>query len=415
LNLLALILPLSALVACSSFKKPEAPAAADAVVQPKQVPILIVGTEQKATWDAKGVVVFSEPNTDAVAFYDISDGKRPALLETLPLSNSVFGPPVNIAITPDGSLALISDSITTWQDPKAEKPDAWAMKPATRIHVIDLSGEKPTAIGEVDGGQLMPSGIGISPDGTMALVANRKGKNLTVLKIEGKEVTKTGTVDLGIGEGTNQPAAVTFTPDGRRALVVLHDTAGKIVVVDIGENGEVTHDPSKDMEVGSWVYNVKITPDGKLALTCDIGGGSGGKPDGVEDTVSVIDLTVEPPKVIAQVKVGDAPEGLSISPDGKMAVVGLLNGSNSAHDAAFYHAKGRVVSLSIDSDAKKVVVGNSMEVGGLPEGIQFGPDGKYVYVGNFLTSDVSILAVEGSSLVDTGEVIKLAGRPGSLR
>jgi YVTN family beta-propeller protein len=54
-------------------------------------------------------------------------------------------------------------------------------------------------------------------------------------------------------------------------------------------------------------------------------------------------------------------------------------------------------------------------LGGLPEGAVFSPDGKYLYVGNFLDSDVSILRVDGTKVTDTGKRLQLPGHPASMR
>ncbi len=56
-----------------------------------------------------------------------------------------------------------------------------------------------------------------------------------------------------------------------------------------------------------------------------------------------------------------------------------------------------------------------LEVGGLPEGIVFSPDGKYLYVGNLIDRDVSILRVDGTNVTDTGKRLKLPGQPASMR
>jgi len=54
-------------------------------------------------------------------------------------------------------------------------------------------------------------------------------------------------------------------------------------------------------------------------------------------------------------------------------------------------------------------------LGGLPEGAVFSPDGKYLYVGNFLDGDVSILKVDGTKVTDTGKRFQLPGHPASMR
>ena len=104
--------------------------------------------------------------------------------------------------------------------------------------------------------------------------------------------------------------------------------------------------------------------DGALALTAD--NGAMGMSDGHVDTVSVIDLAAEPPRVIDKVVVGDAPEGLAISPTGQIAVAVLLNGSAGVpKDAWFANPSGKVVVLKIDG--KKATKEGEVDVGGLPE------------------------------------------------
>lgn len=166
-----------------------------------------------------------------------------------------------------------------------------------------------------------------------------------------------------------------------------------------------------DIPVGLWPYNLEVTPNGKLALTAD--NGNAGRSDGHVDTVSVIDLEASPPRVIDRVVVGDAPEGFAISPTGEIAVAILLGGSDGPKNAPFYNKNGRVIVLKIDG--KQVTKTGEVEVGGVPEGVVFSPDGKYLYVGNYTDRDVSILKVEGTRVTDTGKRLQLPGQPASMR
>ena len=129
--------------------------------------------------------------------------------------------------------------------------------------------------------------------------------------------------------------------------------------------------------------------------------------------MSVIDLEAVPPRVIDKVVVGDGPEGLVVSPTGKLAVAVILRGSNAAKNAYFYNRNGSVVALRIDG--KKVTRTNEIEVRGLPEGAVFSADGKYLYVGNFIDQDITILRAEGDTLVPTGKSFALQGHPASMR
>src|SRR2546423_1935724 len=157
-----------------------------------------------------------------------------------------------------------------------------------------------------------------------------------------------------------------FTPDGKRALVVKFNDH-KVSLLDV--NGDKVTYSKLDLPTGQWPYNVAVAPSGKLALTADNGGA--GSSDGSVDTVSVIDLEAQPPRVIDRVVVGDGPEGLAMSPKGDLAVAAILAGSNNK-PAYFYHRNGYITVLRIDG--KKVTNVKQLEVGGLPEAALFTPD-----------------------------------------
>jgi DNA-binding beta-propeller fold protein YncE len=383
---------LSVSVGCSLGLLLSGPAAAAA-------DLMLSGNDQKVTWDEAGKIVASAPGGDTVSLIDIgTDPAKPRIVAELPLMNSIFGPPTNLAITPDGKLALVANSMR-WE----QEGQAWAPKPDNKVYVIDLEASPPAHIATVEVGD-QPSGMAISKAGDLALVANRASKNVSVLAIRGREVDLVGNVDMG-----DVVAAVAIAPDGRRALAAKFPSH-KIALLEI--DGQTVTYGGHDIPVGLWPYNVAITPDGKLALTAD--NGASGASDGHVDTVSVIDLEADPPRVIDKVVVGDAPEGLAISPTGELAVAVLLKGSGAvARDAWFRNDAGSVVALRIDG--KRVTRGEEVAVGRLPEGVVFSRDGSHLYVGNFIDGNVSVLRIEGGRIADTGQRLKLPGHPASMR
>ena len=360
--------------------------------------LILVANDEKQSWDDAGRVVLGPHGKDSVSIVDIgTDPLAPKIVVNLPLDNTIAGPPVNLAITPDEGLALVANSMNVVEEGGVRK-----QVPDNRLWVIDLTASPPRLIDTVPVGK-QPSGMSINAAGTLALIANRADGSISVLRISGKKVTLIDTVVIG-----EQVAHVRFTPDGKRALAAKFP-GHKIAMLDV--DGEKVTYAKYDMGVGLWPYNVDVTPDGRLALTAD--NGNSGAADGQIDTVSVIDLEAKPPRVIDKVVVGDGPEGLAISPTGKLAVAVLLRGSNSAKSAFFYNRNGSVVALRIDG--KTVTKTNEVEVRGLPEGAVFSQDGRYLYVGNFIDQDVSILRVEGDRLVNTGKSLTLPGHPASMR
>ncbi len=362
----------------------------------RSAPLMIVGNDEKLLWDDQFKPVLSLPGKDSVLIVDLADPLAPKIIANLPLKNSVVGPPVNVDIDPTGSVALVADSVNVTKD-----GDALKQVPDDKVHVVDLKASPPKAIATITVGK-QPSGLSISPAGDLALVANREDKSISVLSIKGTEVKLIDTVAMG-----ESVSHVAFTPDGKRALAVKFP-AHKVAVLDVAGD-KVT--PTKiELPTGLWPYNVAVAPGGKIALTSDNGGA--GSSDGSVDTVSVIDLEAQPPRIIDRVVVGDGPEGLAISPKGDVAVSVILAGSNNK-PAYFYHRNGFVSVLRIDG--KKVTKIKEVEVGGLPEAAVFTPDGRYLLVGNYLDQDFSILRVEGTEVTDTGKRFKVPGHPASAR
>ena len=356
--------------------------------------LMIVGNDEKMTWDAAGKQVFLPPGKDTVSIIDITSREAPTIVASLPLMNSIIGPPTNLAITPDGRLAIVANALNWVRDGSAWKPE-----PDNRLYVINLATQPPRHIATVEVGK-QPSGLAINPRGDLLLVACREDKSINVLAIQGDNVKLIDRVSV------DDPVVhVVFTPDGNRALAAKFLTH-RVALLNV--NGQQVTYAKYDMPTGLQPINIDVTPDGKLALVANVGFS-----DGHFDTVSVIDLEAKPPRVIDHVVVGDAPEGLAMSPTGEFAIAVLLRASNQPKTAWYYNKNSSVVVLKIDG--KKVTKVGEVEVGGLAEGAVFSPDGKYLYVGNYLNSDVSILKVDGTTVTDTGKRLQLPGHPASMR
>jgi DNA-binding beta-propeller fold protein YncE len=361
--------------------------------------IMVVGIDRKFAYDENAVRQALEPDHDEVQFYDIHDPMAPRLVGSLPLENSIVGPPTNIAVTPDGSIALIANAV------HSEKAGAgWKAVPADEVFVVDLKSQPPRLAQTLKVGR-QPSGIAISKDGRFALVANRDSKSATMLKLDGATVSVGDTVATEDSIG-----AIAIAPDGRRAIAT-RTAAHKVVLMQISPDRKLTVEA--DLWTGLFPWNVAIAPDGRTALVNNIG--NNGQSDGGAKTVSVIDLSAAVPFVSQQVSVGDAPEGVVFSPNGVAAVITILQGSYDAPATAWFrHDRGAVTLLKI-ADHKASVV-NSVDVGAFPEGIAFAPDNQHLYVGNFHSHSISILKIDASGhLADTGRIIKLSGPPASLR
>src|ERR1700757_781413 len=176
--------------------------------------LLITGNDEKVSFDENtGKTITHPAGKDTVSIIDITDPVKPKIVVNLPLMNTITGPPVNLAITPDRHLALVANSLDWVKD-----GEGWKGVPDNKIYVIDLTASPPAQIATVEAGK-QASGMAINRAGTLALVANRADDTVTVLAIDGKPVKPVGTVSVATKPTAAMPkpppalpTAVAITP-----------------------------------------------------------------------------------------------------------------------------------------------------------------------------------------------------------
>src|ERR1700737_4437915 len=154
-------------------------------------PLMIVGNDEKLLWDDDGKRVLFPAGMDSVMILDLANPEAPKIVANLPMKNSVVGPPVNVAIDPTNSIALVADSVDVVKD-----GDKLKQVPDDKVYVIDLKATPPKLAGTVTVGK-QPSGLSFNPAGNLALVANRGDKSIGVLSVKGSEVKVLDTADVG--------------------------------------------------------------------------------------------------------------------------------------------------------------------------------------------------------------------------
>ena len=313
------------------------------------------------------------------------------------VSNSVVGPPSNIAISPDGRLALVASSVKY----DASNESLWS--PDTLIHVIDLTSDEPKIVGQVHS-DAQPSGISFTRDGKLALVANRAAGTVTPLSIDGQRVTALASVK--VCEPADLASDVAVSRDGRRAYVSINERNHlRELIID----GTKLTPTERKISVYGKPYRVVVTSDGELCLTA--GSGVGGAPD--NDAVSIIDLTVEPVRAIQHVTIGQGPESCELSPDGNLLAVVLMNGSNLPPGNPLLTKQGRLDLL--ERQGKTYVPVQQLPIGPIPEGVAFTADGKKLVVQSHPERKLWVFAIENNRARDTGERIDVPGMASSLR
>jgi DNA-binding beta-propeller fold protein YncE len=335
-----------------------------------------------------------KPADDTVTIIDLGVSP-PKVIGELKAPSSVVGPPQNVAITPDESIALVAASM------KVDPADPTKLTPDNRLSVIDLKAKPPAVIATIETA-LGPSGISINHAGTLALIANANGGVVSILTISGKTVTAAGKVDLG--NPKSLPRGVAFPPDGKMALVSRYGDH-KISVLSV--DGSKVEDTKRVMTGGFAPYAIQISPKGDVAVVGNQGGLTGDI-----DTINVIDLTGRAPRVVHTLDVGQTVEGLAFSDDGNYFAVTAQDGSARAPTHPFYNDNTLLVVFSVNGTNLTKVA--DAKTGKWGQGAVWSRDGKTLLVQSMVDNALSVLSFDGKNLKITGE-IKVNGGPEGLR
>jgi DNA-binding beta-propeller fold protein YncE len=330
--------------------------------------IAVSVNDNKSVLDNGVSKVVANAPPDTVAIIDMRT-LPPRLLDEfeLPGGGGGGGRAPSVAVTPEESIALVSDN---------------------RLSVIDLTLRPPRVVAT------LPAGA----------VANRGDCTVSVFGIAGKAVTPAGAVRLG-GAPDCGASQVAISPDGRSALVT-RDNDHKVSVLAI-DGLKVSH-TQRDLSPGLRPDGIDFCVPGSIAVVANVGAGQGDT-----DTLSVIDMTAQPPRIIEALSVGQTPQGIKCSPDGSYMAVVVMNGSNKPKESPFYSPNGKLVLYMVAG--KTLQKFGELPLGNWPQGVAFAPDGLTVLVQNRAQKDIQVFRIDGMRLVDTGQRIALKGGGAALR
>lgn len=345
----------------------------------------------------KQIMVENGAAADNVTILDLS-AMPPKVIGEVPAPTSVSGPPTTIAVAPDESIALVtSHSKVSPDDPKKLVAD-------NRLTVIDLKAKPAKVVATLEAGK-SPASVAFTIKGDLALVANRGDGTVSVFTVAGSTLTKVETVT--VGDEKSGPSGLAITPDGKTALVTLDGSAANaIVVLDI--DGTKITPQKRLLTAGVRPYGIAISPDGKLAVVAHQG-----RTDGDIDPVSVIDLTAKPFRVVATMGVGQTPEGVAFSPNGKFLAMTIMEGSSFPPDSPFYNDGGRVVVYAVKGTRLSKVA--EAKIGHWSQGLVWTGNGKRILVENMVEKNVMVFDFDGKALKDTAKRITLKGGGAALR
>lgn len=269
-----------------------------------------------------------------------------------------------------------------------------------------------------------PVAIATPPALTLA-VADLRGHALVVVRTDDRSATRR----IALPGGPHEMVAL---PDGR--LVVSLEQYGALAVVDVARGdvtrltvGGVPHGLAVD---GTTLYVTDRSADAVRRFSIDTLEERAPLPVGV--TPHIVATGADGTLLVAnagedtlnigerKLPVSHVPESIAVGADGVVATAGSIGGTLhlfdrdgraiGAHDLGGrpvrlqYDSPGRVLAASLSAErAVAFVEGGSVRrvvVGGVPDGLAFSPDGRWLYVGDMYGGEVAVVDVRQGRLVE---------------
>jgi len=201
-----------------------------------------------------------------------------------------------------------------------------------------------------------PTGVAVSPDGTLVYVANQSSGGVSVIS------TKLNALLTTILTTGNSPTALTVSPDGTR-LYVVNLNSNDLSVINTGTYSLITTIP-----VGGYPNGVAVSPDGSRVYVANS-----------TNSITVIDATQNTVKTT--IPVGKGPYGLTVSPDGLTLYVAISGANNVA-----------VINTATNTVTTTIPVGLN------PLGVAMSPDGSLLYVSNQFSKTISVISTATNAI-----------------
>ncbi|AJP47666.1 hypothetical protein PG1C_02715 [Rugosibacter aromaticivorans] len=358
--------------------------------------------EPKVTLENGMIKVAQSPVPDSAVFFEFS-GATARKLGQVFVPTHLWGPPSSVAVSVNGSFALVSASMRldpNKKDGTSVSEDRYSslgstalgslqrlmqtrFLPDDRLSVVDLAASPLRVMQTIRLGA-SPSSVAMSPTGMMALAMHPNDDSVTVLSIAAdRQVTIMERLPIGRGAG---PVAAAFSPDGRRVLLTrFGDNKVSLYAVE-----GLRLKPLRDMVAGVRPFSVSYCGGTGLAVVSNMG------VNGDADTISLIDTTAAPPRVVDTVSVGPVPEGVACAPDGQYVAALIQNMSNLPTDNPLYSPNSKLVLLKIDG--KHLYRISEASSGVWTQGVGFLDDSRTLFAESIGDRSVYLFRIEDDAL-----------------
>jgi DNA-binding beta-propeller fold protein YncE len=347
----------------------------------------------------------TRPEPDSISVLRVS-GAKVKLLGSVAAPAAMIGPPASVAVSKNSRFALV----TACQQLNGDK-----LVPSDTISVVDLSvPANPRVVQSAHAGP-GASGVSLSPNGKLALVANTEDSTISVFSVRGEHIANAGRVQLVAG---SRPTDVVFVPDGKTAIVVAQRHSNLEV---LSVSGTEVKDTGRAISSGRMPYGAVVTHDGKYVINTNLGGASDApaaaphRPGGGmarQGTVSMANIATG--NITASVVVGPTPEHVALSADGRYIAVVVANGTASVRSAPDFKQVLGLLKIFAVGDGTLTPVAQS-DTGHWCQGATFSRDDRTILLQCAAEREIEVFKFNGATLEqDKDATIAMGARPGAI-
>ncbi|WP_173519488.1 lactonase family protein [Ensifer sesbaniae] len=318
-----------------------------------------------------------------------------SLVTQLEISNSTYGPPGALDLSPDGRFAFVAE--TFGQRPAgATRLDELPQGDAIRS--VRLDGDSPTVVDSVRIGtqpqaiEVSPSGdlivaITVDADRELSFVSNNDGHFGLVTSFGLDLEPSTGFIPL-------KSSWVQWHPSGRYIAVNLVDR-NQVAFYEVVRNqaGAVSdiRPWGNRVQTNKFPFVGRFSPDGRYYVTSDLQWGTDtegfyGVREGILTTVRLADVGASGDKArhtVPHIIVGGwGAETIAFSPDGRFLVTCNLRGTGKPDGSRDWTEQASLSLYELESQTGRLTLHGEWPVAGvLPQGLAFDRGGRHVFVG----------------------------------
>jgi len=254
-----------------------------------------------------------------------------------------------------------------------------------------------------------PGSVAVDPSGKFAYVANNGSNNVSTYNINASTGALTS-VGPAVAAGTD-PASVTVDPTGKFVYVAnsFNGVGGNSVSayrIDAPDGGliRIDADPAtagiQNFPAGSVPRGITVDPAGKFLYVANGFDGAGGNSISVYAIDAVTGALTPVAGSPFAMGAGSAPRSITFDPTGRVLLI-ARNGNDSA---AAQHINAATGAFSTGFA--------SLLAGDGPISVAIDPSGKFVYVANNVSSDISAYTMDATNVVGAFTQIDCGGGAG---